>query len=101
MIAEKVSVRLCHHHNLFSFDQNFLKPAAKMNIDKILDQFENWPDRIIYFRVKFPGLLKKKASVCHYHNLFSFDQIYLKLADKVDMDGISDELKTSQIEPLI
>ena len=26
----------------------------------------------------------------HRHNSFSFDRIYLKLADKLDMDGISD-----------
>ena len=89
MIAKKASVRLCHH--LFSFYQNFLKLAAKMDMDKIL-LFENWPDKIIYFRVASLDL-KKPLFDCHHHNLFSFDQIFLKLADKVDIDGISDELK--------
>ena len=29
----------------------------------------------------------------HLHNSFSFDRIHLKLADKVDMDEISEEFK--------
>ena len=32
--------------------------------------------------------------VCHQHNSFSFDWIFLKLADKMDMDEISDEFET-------
>ena len=28
-------------------------------------------------------------NVCHHHNSFSFNQMFLKLADKVDMDEIS------------
>ena len=34
------------------------------------------------------------AWLCHQQNSFSFDQIFLKLADKVDMDRISDKFKT-------
>ena len=44
------------------------------------------------FRVMSP-LLLKKASVWIYHrnNLFNFDWVFLKLADKLDMDEFSDE----------
>ena len=58
-------------------------------MDKISDEFKNCPDRIINLRVTFPWLLKKYQIDSHQHNLFSFDQIFLKLADKVDMDEIS------------
>ena len=34
--------------------------------------------------------------LCHQYNTFSFDQIFLKLADKVDMDEILDEFKNWQ-----
>ena len=37
-------------HNLFIFDQIFLKLADKMPMDEVLDEFENSPDQIIYFR---------------------------------------------------
>ena len=30
------------------------------------------------------------GNVCHHHNCFSFAQMFLKLADKVDMDKIYD-----------
>ena len=32
---------------MFSFDQIFLKLADKLDMDKILDEVENWPDQII------------------------------------------------------
>ena len=49
----------CHQHNPFSFDRLFLKLADKVDIGKISDEFENWPVRIINFRITFPWLLKK------------------------------------------
>ena len=62
---------------------------------EIFDKFENWQDQIINLRITSPWLLKK-ASVwlCHQHNLFSFDRTFLKLADKVDMNGIFNKFET-------
>ena len=37
--------------------------------------------------------MRKKPLFDCQHNSFSFDQIFLKLADKADMDGLSDELR--------
>ena len=44
----------CRHHNSFSFDQRFVKLANKVEMDEILDEFTNWPDQIISFRVMSP-----------------------------------------------
>ena len=38
-------------------------------------------------------IAKKVFCVCHQHDSFSFDWIFLKLADKRGMDEISDEFK--------
>ena len=54
LIAATASDRLCHQHNLFSFDRNFMKLAANMDINKISDNFKNRPDWIMYFRVTSP-----------------------------------------------
>ena len=40
------------------------------------------------------GWKKKPVWLCHQHNSFSFDPIFLKFADNVDMDGLSDEFET-------
>ena len=32
-------------------------------------------------------------NACHQHNSFNFDRIFLKLADKMDVDEISDGFK--------
>ena len=37
---------------------------------------------------------KKSLFDCHQHNSFRFDQIFLKLADNVNMGGISNMYKT-------
>ena len=55
----KASVWLCHQHNSFNFDRIILTLADKMDMDEIWDEFENWPNRIIYVRVTSPWLLKK------------------------------------------
>ena len=102
LIAEKASVWLCHQHNSFSFDMIFLTLADKVDIDEILDVFENWPDRIIILKV-MPPELRRKDSVwlCHEHNLFSFNRIYLKLAEKGAWVKSRMSLKTLQIGSLI
>ena len=51
-------------------------------------KFENWPDRIINLWIMAPWLLHKPIWLCHQHNLFNFDRIFLKLADKVDIDEV-------------
>ena len=40
-------------------------------------------------------MIAEKASVllCHQHNSFSFDQIFLKLADNAGIDKMSDKFK--------
>ena len=55
-------------------------------MDEISDEYENWPDPII----ELPPLNDEKASIqlYHQHHSFSFDEIFLKLANKVDMDEI-------------
>ena len=59
-------------------------------MDEISDELETWPILMIYLTTTDCW---KRASVwlCNQHNTFSFDQIFQKFADKVDMDGISDE----------
>ena len=58
-------------------------------MDTISDKFENWPDRIINLRVTFTGLLKKPLFDFDISINHCFQQIYLKLADMVDMNEIS------------
>ena len=71
----------------------FLKPADKMDMDEISHELENWPDRIINLRVRSPCLQKKPLFDFVINITFSFDQMFLKLADKMDMDEISHELE--------
>ena len=52
----------CHHHNSFSFDQMFLKLADKVDMDEILNKFENWPEWIIII-LELHTLIAKKGSV--------------------------------------
>ena len=94
-IAEKASVWLCHQHNSIGFDQMFLKLPEQVDMDEILDEFENWPDQIMDQSYVSDCCKGQLASVwlCHQRNLFSFARIFLKLADQVDMDEISDKLK--------
>ena len=51
LIVKKAFVCLCHQHNSFSFDRICLKLADKVDMDEILDEFENWPDRVSTVRV--------------------------------------------------
>ena len=49
----------CNHHKSFSYDRMFLKLADlkladKVDMDKISNKFENWPDQIINLRVTSP-----------------------------------------------
>ena len=37
----------CLHHNSFGFNRIFLKLADKVDMDKILNEFEKWAVRII------------------------------------------------------
>ena len=71
-----------------------------MDIDKISDKFENLPDWIIYFSY-FPLIAEKAFAWLCQHNSFSFDQIFMKLADKMDLDEPSDELKNWPIQIII
>ena len=41
-----------------TFDRMFLELADKVDMDEILEEFENCPDQIIYFRVKILRFLK-------------------------------------------
>ena len=61
---------------------------------EILDEVENWLDWIII--LSYIPLIAEKASVrlCYWHNAFTFDQLFLKFADKVGMDDISDKFET-------
>ena len=62
-------------------------------MDEISYEFEIWPDRIIDLRITSPWLLKKSDCLT-LSSAFSFDWIFLKLADKIGMDEFSDELET-------
>ena len=62
---------------------------------EILDVFVNWPDLIIV--IELHPLDCSKSLCLTFSSVFSFNWIFLKLADKVDMDEISDEFETSQI----
>ena len=42
-----------------SEDPDQIKLADKVDMDKISDELENWPDQIINLRVLSSGLLKK------------------------------------------
>ena len=59
-IAEQASVWLCHQHNSIGFDQMFLKLPEQVDMDEILEEFENWPDQIMDLRVM--SLIAVKAS---------------------------------------
>ena len=54
-----------------------------MDIDEISDEYKNWPDRIIIPRVAE----NVSFGLSHQHSLFSFDRIFLKLADKGGWGG--------------
>ena len=56
LIVENASVCLCHQCNSFSFDWLFLKLADKVDMDEILNKFDNWPDQIINFRYCWKSL---------------------------------------------
>ena len=53
-------------------------------------EFEHWPDQIINLRVTSLSLLKTPLFDFVISITFSFDWIFLKFADKVDMGGILD-----------
>ena len=60
-----------------------------MGMDEFSDEFETWPDLIN--NQNYVPLIAEKAPIWlnHQHNTFSFDLIFLKLADKVVMGVIS------------
>ena len=72
----------------------FLKLGDNVDMDKISDKFEKRPDPIVNSKVSSPWLLKK-ASVWIYHryNSFSFDQMFLKRGDNVDINEICDKFE--------
>ena len=75
----------------------FLKLADKEDMDEISDKFENWLDRIINLRVTSPWLLKKPLfDIVISKTHLGFDRMFLKLADKVDTDKISNKFKNWQ-----
>ena len=51
--------KCCHQHNWVSFDWIFLTLADMVDMDKISDGFENWPDQIIYLSY-VPLITEKK-----------------------------------------
>ena len=57
----RLAMGKCHNHNSFSFDWMFLKLAGKVDMDEILDEFENWPDQII--NLSYIPWIAEKASV--------------------------------------
>ena len=63
-------------------------------MDEISDDFKTWPDQIINLRVSSTDCWKKSLFDFVINNAFGFDRIFLKVADKVDMDGISGEFET-------
>ena len=64
-------------------------------MDKISDEFEPWQDRIINFR--FMSIwLWKKSQFSSSASLVEFWRIFLEIADKIDMDEISDERKLAR-----
>ena len=83
----------CHYHNCFSFGWMFLKLADKVNMDKISDKFENWPDRIMNLTVTSPWLLKKPKFNFVIRVTHSVLIGCSWNADKVDMDKISDKFE--------
>ena len=54
-------------------------------MNEFWNEFENWPIPLINEQSLF--------DFCHQHNSLYFDQIFLKLADKVDMNDISHEFE--------
>ena len=84
-------LKLCHQRNLFSFARIFLKLADKVTTDNISVGYEDWIDWIINLRVTPPWLLKKPLFDFVKHNSFSFDRIFIILADR---DEISDDFET-------
>ena len=77
----------------FRLNGIFLKLADKLEMDKISDECENGLDRIIN-QSHVPLIHEKPLFDYHQHNSFSFDRIFQKLADKMDMEEISVEFKT-------
>ena len=69
----------------------FLKLADKVVMDTISNNFENCPDRNITLRIMSPLIAEKTTDfTLHQHKSFSFNQIFLKLSDKVHMNKLSD-----------
>ena len=62
-------------------------------MDEISDKFGNWPDRIINLRVTSPWLLKKPLFGFVISMSFRFNHIFLKLADKVDINEIWEKIE--------
>ena len=60
--------------NSFSFDQIILKLADKVDMDEVLDKFDDCPDQIIYFRVCQLIAENTYLEPFHQHN-FNFVQI--------------------------
>ena len=83
----------CHQGYLFNFDWIFLKVADKVDIDEISDKLENWSHRIINHRVTSLDFRKKPLFDFVVSRTFSFNQIFLKVADKVNMDEIPDKFE--------
>ena len=99
-LLKKASVWLCHQYYSFNCDQIFLsvektyiwlynrhvvqfwlvypERANKVDMDKSLVNFENCPDRVIYFSVTTLWFLKMPIFDLVI-NIFSLHQIYLKL----------------------
>ena len=71
----------------------FLKLKDKVDMDEVSKEFENWPDQIINLRVTPSSYLKKPLFDFDIYVTSCFDQLFLKLADKVDMDEISDKFE--------
>ena len=63
-------------------------------MNEISDEFGTWADWIIRFRIISPRLLKKCHFDSHQHNSFSFVWIFLKLADKVDLDAFLENFES-------
>ena len=76
----------CHQCNAFSFDR-ILKRTYKWVGDKSLDEFESWGYIPLIAKIPlFDFVISKSRSI--------FDRIFLKLADKMDIDDTSEEFET-------
>ena len=73
-----------------------MKLADNPDRHRISDEFEFQPDWTIDFEVTCPLVPKKHIPPCPEHSLFSFDWIFMKVADNLDRHKIVDKFEFRQ-----